>query len=68
MEPYSSEASYIIRQDFLRFSSERRTSKVKKEEKAPSEKLIETALEATRKAMAHDDGMGSLGRYKCPIF
>lgn len=69
METYSSDVSYIIRQDFLRFSVETPTPKISRAQaKIAREKRIEADLEASRREMMNDDGLGSIGRYKCPIF
>ena len=69
METHSSDTSYIIRHDFMRFSMDIRTTKGKKEEtNRDSENHLEAGLEAARNEMTSDDGLGSLGKYKCPIF
>ena len=69
METYSSDTSYIIRHDFMRFSTDVRTTKgLKTKKKINPKKRFEIGLEVTRDEMAHDDGRGTLGRYKCPIF
>ena len=50
---------------FSRPESERRTGRKPK----PVAKQDDTAsLERLRNAMANDDGLGSYGSYKCPIF
>jgi len=71
METYSSEVSYIIRQDFLRFSSEARPTRHKvtdEQKKIARDKRLAEGIEAIRREMTHDDGTGGLGRYKSPIF
>jgi len=70
METYSSEASYIIRQDFLRFTSEARFGKhkVTEQKNIARKSRIRAGIEATRREMTHDDGLKGLGIYKCPVF
>ena len=69
METYSSDTSYIIRHDFMRFSTDVRTTKGEKaKKKINPKKRIEGGLQAFRNEMINDDGRGTLGRYKCPIF
>ena len=66
MEIYTSHASYIIRQDFMRFSTEDRSKKQRR--KRADKQRYSASLERLRERMAADDGLGSFGSYKCPIF
>lgn len=66
MEMYTSDTSYIIRQDFMRFSTEDRLKKQWR--KRADKRRHEASLERLREQMTKDDGLGSFGSYKCPIF
>lgn len=66
MEIYTSDTSYIIRQDFMRFSTDDRTRKQR--QKLADKKRYTASLERLRERMSNDDGLGSFGSYKCPIF
>ena len=69
MESYSRDTSYLIRQDFMRFSPDVRTTKGPNRKKQVAQKKhFDVDLEATRNEMMNDDGRGGLGKYKCPIF
>jgi hypothetical protein len=53
----------------MRFNTDVRTTKgIKGKKKRNPKKRFEGGLEVIRGEMANDDGRGSLGRYKCPIF
>jgi hypothetical protein len=67
MEIYTSDTSNIIRQDFMRFSSAERRLRQQQKAKA-AEKRNVASLERLRDEMTRDDGLGSYGSYKCPIF
>jgi hypothetical protein len=69
MEIYTSEASYIVRQDFMRFTTpEPRIRRTGRKELPVTKKDQAASLERLREAVAKDDGLGSYGSYKCPIF
>ena len=67
MEVYSSNTSDVIRDDFLKFS--RRGAAVPaKKEKSKVEDNLRKSLDELRAEMSNDNGRGSYGSYKCPIF
>jgi hypothetical protein len=69
MEIYSRDTSEIIRQDFMRFSRRNRTAEVdNKKDAAKFEDQMRESLDQYRSEMANDNGLGSYGTYKCPIF
>ena len=68
MEVYSRNTSDIIRYDFLRFNRKTSVQKKRTEAEESFEKKINESLEQKRDEMANDDGLGSYGQYKCPIF
>ena len=69
MEIYSSNTSEIIRQDFLRFSRRGSAAQAGIEtDAAKVEDKLRESLDQYRAEMAKDNGMGSYGTYKCPIF
>jgi hypothetical protein len=69
MEIYSSNTSEIIRHDFMRFNRRSGSADVRTEkETRSSEAKMRESLDQYRAEMANDDGKGSYGTYKCPIF
>ena len=73
MNIYTSGTSEIIRNDFLRFSSNtpgvRTKRRVLFDTEAPAvEAPFTGSLEDIRAEMANDDGQGSLASYKSPLF
>lgn len=73
MNIYTSGTSEIIRNDFLRFSSNtpgvRTKRRVLFDADAPAlEPPFTGALDEIRAEMANDDGQGSFASYKSPLF
>ena len=68
MEIYSSNTSDIIRQDFMRFSRRPAAEASIEKDVAKAEEKVRESLDQYRAEMARDNGMGSYGTYKCPIF
>jgi hypothetical protein len=68
MDIYTSDTSYIIRHDFMRFSSESRRRDARATSEMADQKTVASALEKLRREMTEDDGRSSFGTYKCPIF
>lgn len=72
MNTYTSNTSDIIRNDFLRFSSNtpgaRTRRRVFDADATPVETPFTGSLEELRAEIANDDGMGSFASYKSPQF
>ena len=68
METHTKDASYIVH-DFTRFSTKApRPLRTGRKEKVTAENCHAASLDRLRQDMTHDDGLGSYGSYKCPIF
>jgi hypothetical protein len=69
MEVYSSNTSDIIRYDFVKFSKPRSAGRTRVEEEARKvDSDVKDSLKQLRTEMENDNGLGSYGSYKCPIF
>jgi hypothetical protein len=69
IEIYSRYTSDVIRHDFLKFDRPNSAAKTsnQKDPVAIDEKIRES-FEQARAEMANDNGLGSYGTYKCPIY
>ena len=67
MEVFSSNTADVIRYDFVKFNRSAAAAAAKKEERKQDAEVRES-LEQLRAEMENDNGLGSYGSYKCPLF
>jgi hypothetical protein len=68
MDIYSRNTSDMIRYDFIKFTRREKDTMPKVTETPKADDKVSRALEEYRAQLANDDGRGSYGSYKCPIF
>ena len=68
MEVYSRKTAGVIANDFLKFDRRRKAPSRANNAAPRSDEAATRLLEQHRAEMANDDGRGSYGTYKCPIF
>lgn len=70
MQTYSRNTSDIIRYDFVKFTRRvpRKGPEEGNTEIPKADDQLSKDLEEYRAGLANDDGRGSYGSYKCPIF
>ena len=69
MQVYSSNTSDMIRYDFVKFSTPNSaTGAAPKKVEQISDANIKESIEQRRVEMENDNGLGSYGSYKCPLF
>ena len=67
MQTHSRNTSDIIRYDIVKFSRRDAVTNVNTDTPKAEDK-VSKALEEYRAELVNDDGRGSYGTYKCPIF
>ena len=69
MEVHSSNTADVIRYDFIKFTRSAKAARVRaKKEEINQELDTRESLEQLRAEMENDNGLGSYGSYKCPVF
>ncbi len=58
----------MVRDDFIKFARRDVDTRPDVSDDAKAEDEVSKALEEHRAQLANDDGRGSFGSYKCPIF
>ena len=69
MDVFSRNTSDVIRYDFIKYNRRKcARDDATKKDTLDHEEYLRRSLEQFRSEMANDDGRGSYGTYKCPIF